>query len=71
MFLFVGLVLGLVRGATGSVWTSIGLHVAFRTVAQLILSTERRHFRIEETDTLQLIALGIVPFSLAVLIVEC
>lgn len=70
MFFFVSIVLGMVRSATGSVWTSIGLHVGFQTVAQLVLSSERGHFSVEGIELLQLVALGIVPFSLAVLVVE-
>lgn len=70
LFFFIALVLGMVRGATGSVWTSIGLHVAFQTVAQLLLNTERGHFSVEGVEMLQLVAIGVVPFSLAVLVVE-
>lgn len=70
MFFFIALVLGMVRAATGSVWTSIGLHVAFQTVAQLLLNTERGHFSVEGVAMLQLVAIGVVPFSLAVLVVE-
>lgn len=70
MFFFIALVLGMVRSSTGSVWTSIGLHVAFQTVAQLLLNTERGHFAVEGVEMLQLVAIGIVPFSLAVLVVE-
>ena len=70
MFFFVGLVLGLVRSIAGSVWTAIGLHVAFQTVAQTLLNTERGHFAVEGSEMMQLVALGVVPFSLAALIVE-
>lgn len=70
MFFFIALIQGMVRGVTGSVWTSIGLHVAFQTVAQLLLNTERGHFAIEGAGMLQLVALGVVPFSLAVLVFE-
>ena len=70
MFFFIALVLGMVRGITGSVWTSIGLHVGFQTVAQLLLNTERGHFAVEGVDMLQLVALGVVPFSLAAIVVE-
>ncbi|WP_051297623.1 CPBP family intramembrane glutamic endopeptidase [Brevibacterium album] len=38
MFLGVGIVLGLLRIMTGSVWTCVGFHVAFQTVAQNLLS---------------------------------
>ncbi|WP_157970203.1 CPBP family intramembrane glutamic endopeptidase [Pelagibacterium sediminicola] len=70
MFFFMALVLGILRGTTGSVWTTIGFHVAFQTVAQLLLNTGRGHFAIEGADMLQLVALGVVPFSLAAIIVD-
>lgn len=70
LFFFIALVMGMVRGITGSVWTAIGLHVAFQTVAQILLNSERGHFAIEGAGTLQLVALGIVPFTLAVMVVE-
>ncbi|WMT90079.1 CPBP family intramembrane glutamic endopeptidase [Pelagibacterium sp. H642] len=70
LFFFIALVLGMVSGATGSVWTAIGLHVAFQTVAQLLLNAERGHFAVEGADMLQLIALGVVPFSLALMVVD-
>lgn len=70
MFFFVALVLGIVRGITGSVWTTIGLHVGFQTVAQLLLNTQRGHFVVEGAETMQLVALGVVPFSLAALMVQ-
>src|SRR5690606_33052973 len=70
MFFFMALVLGMMRGVTGSVWTAIGFHVAFQTVAQLLLNTARGHFAVDGVNMMQLVALGVVPFSLAVLIVE-
>lgn len=69
MFGAVALVLGLVRVTTGSVWACIGLHTGFQTVAQLFLSEGRDHFAIEGSGTLQLVALGVVPFSLAMVLV--
>lgn len=70
LFTAVGLVLGLVRAITGSVWATIGLHLAFQTVAQLLLNTERGHFAMEGAGTMQVVALGIVPFTLATMIVR-
>ncbi len=70
LFFFVALVLGIVRGVSGSVWTSIGLHVAFQTTAQLVLNSGRGHFAAQGIEMLQLIALGVVPFSLAALLTE-
>lgn len=70
LFVSVGFVLGLVRVVADSVWASIGLHTAFQTVAQLLLNEERGHFAITGTETLQLVALGIVPFALATTIAQ-
>lgn len=70
MFCAIGFVLGLVRAMTGSVWATIGLHTGFQTVAQLLLNTERGHFAVENADILQLVAIGIVPFSLATMLVQ-
>lgn len=64
MFLAVGAVLGIVRVITGSVWGPIGLHVAFQTAAQLLLSDERGHFVIDNPELFQVLLLGIIPFSL-------
>jgi membrane protease YdiL (CAAX protease family) len=70
LFYVMGAILGMVRLITGSVWTGIGFHLAFQTVAQLLLSSERGHFAIDGVLWLQVIALGAVPFSLAIPIVE-
>lgn len=70
LFITVGTVLGLVRVVVGSVWASIGLHLAFQTIAQLLLNEERGHFAIIGVETLQLVALGIVPFAFATAIAE-
>jgi len=70
MFYVMGAILGVVRIVTGSLWTSIGIHVAFQTVAQLLLNAERGHFAIEGVLWLQIVALGMVPFSLLIPIVE-
>ncbi len=70
LFYVMGAVLGMLRIITGSLWTAIGFHLTFQTVAQLLLNTERAHFAIEGTFWLQIIALGAVPFSLAIPIVE-
>lgn len=70
LFYVMGAVLGAMRIITGSVWTGIGFHVAFQTAAQLLLNVERGHFAIDGAFWLQVIALGAVPFSLAMPIVE-
>lgn len=70
MFYVMAAILGVVRIITGSVWTCIGIHLAFQTMAQLLLNTERGHFSVEGEPWLQVIALGMVPFSLIIAIVE-
>lgn len=70
LFFVVGFVLGLVRVVTGSVWATIGLHAAFQTTAQLLLNEERGHFIVVGTESLESIALGILPFALALTIVR-
>lgn len=70
LFYVMGAVLGMLRMITGSLWSSIGFHLAFQTVAQLLMHDARGHFAIEGTFWLQIVALGVLPFSLAVPIVE-
>jgi len=69
MFAAVAFVLGLVRVMTGSVWACVGLHTAWQTTAQLILHANRGHFAVDGAEMLQMIAFGVVPFSLVALIV--
>lgn len=61
-------VIGSLRMVSGNIWVSIGFHVAFQTVAQLLLNESRGFFLIENVGTLQLVALGIVPFACAELL---
>jgi membrane protease YdiL (CAAX protease family) len=70
LFYVMGAVLGMVRLISGSVWTGIGFHLAFQTAAQLLMNAERGHFQIEGMFWLQVLALGAIPFSLAIPIVE-
>lgn len=70
LFYVMGAVLGMLRAITGSVWTGIGFHLAFQTVSQLLQNAERGHFVIENAMLLQVLALGALPFSVAVPFVE-
>lgn len=70
MFYVMGAILGVVRIISGSLWTCIGLHLAFQATAQLLLHADRGHFAVEGQFWLQFIALGAVPFSLAVPVIE-
>lgn len=67
LFVAMGVVLGHLRVVTGSVWTTIGLHTAFQTGSQLVLT----HDVVELTGTegLAMVALGPVPFTAAVVLV--
>lgn len=70
LFYVMGAILGMLRIITGSVWTGIGFHLAFQTMAQLLLNTERGLFIVENAALLQVVALGVLPFSAAVPLVE-
>ncbi|WP_433005648.1 lysostaphin resistance A-like protein [Kribbella sp. CA-294648] len=70
-FLAVGLALGYIRSITGTIWTGVGLHVSFQTVAQLLLSPEQGS-SISFTPggfLPETIALGIIPFTAAIIII--
>lgn len=69
LFYVMGVVLGMLRVITGSLWTSIGFHLAFQTVAQLLLNSTRGHFEVDGLAWLQFIAMGALPFGLAITIV--
>lgn len=64
-FFFASWMLGSLRMISGSVWATVGFHVAFQTVAQLLLNESRGFFQIEGTGILQFVAIGIVPFASA------
>ena len=70
LFYVMGAILGMLRIITGSVWTGIGFHLAFQTVSQLLQNAERGHFAIENAVLLQILALGALPFTIAVPFVE-
>lgn len=61
LFAAMGFVLGYVRHLTGSVWAGIGIHVAFQTASQLVLTHNVIHFA--GPPHLAMIALGAVPFT--------
>ncbi|TMR32596.1 CPBP family intramembrane metalloprotease [Nonomuraea zeae] len=63
IFFVFALLLGGFRVATGDIWAGIGFHLAFQTVAQLFDSTGAV-FEVTGLDTLRLVALGGLPFSL-------
>lgn len=68
LFAAMGIVLGYVRLVTGSVWTAVGIHVAFQSASQLVFT----HGSIEfgGSPELGMIALGGVPFTAAAILVS-
>lgn len=65
MFYVMGVVTGMLRKITGSVWACIGMHIAFQATAQLLLNAERAHFAVDGVFWLQVLVLGALPFGLA------
>lgn len=65
LFFVAAIVLGIFRVVTGSVWASIGFHLAFQTVTQLFGSVGN-HFTVTEPQTLTVFAFGILPFAIAI-----
>lgn len=68
LFLVFSLVLGVIRVRTGTVWTTIGFHLAFQTVAQATSPAETV-LAITDPLTLQAVAFGLLPFAVGPLIV--
>lgn len=67
LFAAMGFVLGYVRHVTGSVWTAVGIHVAFQTAAQLVLT--HRVIEFGGTRELAMLALGAVPFTAVAILI--
>lgn len=67
LFAAMGFVLGYVRHVTGSVWTGVGIHVAFQTAAQLVLT--QRVIEFGGPPELAMLALGAVPFTAVAILV--
>ncbi len=64
LFFAFSLVTGLLRAVTGSVWTSIGFHLAFQTAAQLFGSVGGQ-FELTSPSALTVVAFGALPFAAA------
>lgn len=69
MFFSVACILGMLRAVTGSVWTAVGFHLAFQTVAQLFGEVGGQ-FIIEAPAALTTLAFGAVPLAVTVLLIE-
>ncbi|UOR02522.1 CPBP family intramembrane metalloprotease [Leucobacter allii] len=68
LFFTMGIGFGYLRMITGSIWMPIGFHTAFQTGAQLVLSHGAVDF--EGGTGAAMLALGIVPFSVAAILVS-
>lgn len=68
LFVAMGVVLGYLRMETGSVWTTIGFHVAFQTGSQLVLTHDIVEF--SGSSAHAMLALGAVPFTVAAILVS-
>lgn len=66
LFAAMGFVLGYVRLVTGSVWTAVGIHVAFQTASQLVFTHSVIKF--DGSPELAMIALGSVPFTVVAIL---
>lgn len=67
LFAAMGFVLGYVRLVTGSVWTAVGLHVAFQTASQLVFT--QNVIKFGGSPEFAMIALGAVPFTAAAILI--
>jgi membrane protease YdiL (CAAX protease family) len=63
LFFSFAIVVGIFRATTGSVWASIGFHLAFQTIAQLV-GTVGGQFSVEGSQLLLMFAFGTLPFIL-------
>lgn len=69
-FFGMGIGIGYLRAITGSVWTSIGFHTAFQTVAQLMLPGQLNPIAAEPVALLQVVCFGVAPFAVGAMAVE-
>lgn len=67
IFLFMAIVIGMIRAITGDVWVCIGFHLAFQTVQQLFGGQWAGNpFAVSDPGTLEMLAFGLIPLALAV-----
>lgn len=69
LFFVFSVILGIIRVRTGTVWATVGFHLAFQTVAQVTGPAEAL-FAVSDLEALQTVAFGLLPFALGVLLVE-
>jgi uncharacterized protein len=68
LYLTMGIGFGYLRMITGSVWMSIGFHLAFQTGAQLVLTHDSVDFAGDNAAAM--LALGVVPFTVAAILIS-
>jgi hypothetical protein len=67
LFAMFSLTLGCLRALTGTVWVTMGFHLAFQVVAQAVIGkAELRPFVVVGEDWLAGLAFVVVPFVLAI-----
>lgn len=69
LFFGFALVQGLIRLFTDSLWAPIGFHLAFQTAEQIVGPSWNR-FTVNDLALLQEVALGLVPLTLAVGVIQ-
>ena len=70
LFLVIAYGMGYLRVITGSVWTTVGFHLSFQTVAQLLIGEQGLPLIVSDPLLLQLVAFGLVPFTVGIITVE-
>lgn len=69
-FLAVGAALGYIRAITGNIWTGVGVHLSFQTVAQLLAAGHVAGIAAAQTGLVEAAALGVIPFTIGVVAIE-
>lgn len=70
LFMTFGLVLGLLRATSGSIWVEVGFHLAFQTVAQLYASGEATFLQVpeERANALNVLSFWLFPVVIGTLL---
>lgn len=69
MLLGVGVSLGYLRAATGSIWPCVGFHLAFQTSAQLLSGTQLAVVTVDSPALLEVLVYGVLPFAVGLPII--
>ncbi|MFA1821009.1 CPBP family intramembrane glutamic endopeptidase [Virgibacillus oceani] len=69
-FLAVGIIIGMIRVITENVWSAVGFHVAFQTMQQMFGNPYNQELTSETPFLMEVVILGIIPFSFALVTVK-